>query len=91
MSSIVKDLSRITKKNIIFLSVCLATGLYSAHVFVPPTPGPIVASEIIGADIGLLFLIGIIVGPMVSMAGYIWIKFLFKKEFETKSERDQIL
>jgi GntP family gluconate:H+ symporter len=82
MSSIVKDLSRISKKNIIFLSVCLATGLYSAHVFVPPTPGPIVASEIIGADIGLLFLIGIIVGPMVSMAGYIWIKFLFKKEFE---------
>jgi len=82
MSSIVKDLSRITKKNIIFLSVCLATGLYSAHVFVPPTPGPIVASEIIGADIGLLFLIGIIVGAIVSIAGYLWIKFLFKKEFE---------
>ena len=82
MSSIVKDLSRITKKNIIFLSVCLATGLYSAHVFVPPTPGPIVASEIIGADIGLLFLIGIIVGAIVSISGYIWVKFLFKKEFE---------
>jgi len=82
MSSLVKDLSRITKKNIIFLSVCLATGLYSAHVFVPPTPGPIVATEIIGADIGLLFLIGIIVGAIVSIAGYIWIKFLFKKEFE---------
>ena len=82
MSSLVKDLSRITKKNIIFLSVCLATGLYSAHVFVPPTPGPIVASEIIGADIGLLFLIGIIVGGIVSIAGYIWIKFFFKKEFE---------
>ena len=82
MSSIVKDLSRITKKNIIFLSVCLATGLYSAHVFVPPTPGPIVASEIIGADIGLLFLIGIIVGAIVSISGYIWVKFLSKKEFE---------
>ena len=82
MSSIVKDLSRITKKNIILLSVCLATGLYSAHVFVPPTPGPIVASAIIGADIGLLFLIGIITGAIVSIAGYIWIKFLFKKEFE---------
>ena len=59
MSSIVKDLSKITKKNIIFLSICLATGLYSAHVFVPPTPGPIAASAIIGADIGLLFIIGI--------------------------------
>ena len=45
----------------------LATGLYSAHVFVPPTPGHIVASEIIGADIGILFLIGIIVGSIVSI------------------------
>ena len=82
MSSIVKDLSKITKKNIIFLSICLATGLYSAHVFVPPTPGPIAASAIIGADIGLLFIIGIIVGAIVSVSGYFWLRFLFKKEFK---------
>ena len=82
MSSIVKDLSKITKKNIIFLSICLATGLYSAHVFVPPTPGPIAASAIIGADIGLLFIIGIIVGTIVSVSGYFWLRFLFKKEFK---------
>ncbi len=82
MSSIVKDLSKITKKNIIFLSICLATGLYSAHVFVPPTPGPIAASAIIGADIGLLFIIGIIVGTIVSVSGYLWLRFLFKKEFK---------
>ena len=82
MSSIVRDLSRITKKNIILLSVCLATGLYSAHVFVPPTPGPIAASAIIDADIGLLFLIGLIVGIIVSLSGYIWVKFLFKREFK---------
>jgi len=82
MSSIVKDLSKITKKNIIFLSICLATGLYSAHVFVPPTPGPIAASAIIGADIGLLFIIGIIVGSIVSVSGYFWLRFLFKKELK---------
>ena len=82
MSSIVKDLSRITKKNIILLSVCLATGLYSAHVFIPPTPGPIAASAIINADIGLLFLIGTVVGIIVSISGYVWMKFLFKKEFK---------
>ena len=84
MSSIVKDLSRITKKNIILLSVCLATGLYSAHVFIPPTPGPIAASAIINADIGLLFLTGIVVGIIVSISGFIWMKFLFKKEFKIK-------
>ena len=84
MSSIVKDLSRITKKNIILLSVCLATGLYSAHVFIPPTPGPIAASAIINADIGLLILIGLVVGIIVSISGYVWMKFLFKKEFKIK-------
>jgi len=84
MSSIVKDLSRITKKNIILLSVCLATGLYSAHVFIPPTPGPIAASAIVNADIGLLFLTGIVVGIIVSISGFIWMKFLFKKEFKIK-------
>ena len=86
MSSIVKDLSKTTKKNIILLSICLAAGLYSAHVFVPPTPGPIAASAIMDADIGLLFLIGIIVGAIVSIAGYVWIRFLFKKEFEINPE-----
>ena len=84
MSSIVKDLSKITKKNIILLSVCLATGLYSAHVFIPPTPGPIAASAIINADIGLLILIGLVVGIIVSISGYVWMKFLFKKEFKIK-------
>ena len=82
MSSIVKDLSKITKKNIIFLSICLATGLYSAHVFVPPTPGPIAASAIIGGEIGLLFIIGIIVGSIVSISGYFWLRLVFKKEFK---------
>ncbi len=86
MSSIVKDLSKTTKKNIILLSICLAAGLYSAHVFVPPTPGPIAASAIMDADIGLLFFIGIIVGAIVSIAGYVWIRFLFKKEFEINTE-----
>ena len=81
MSSIIKDLSRITKKNIIILATCLATGLYSAHVFIPPTPGPIAASAIIDADLGLLFLIGILAGLLVSISGYLWVKFLFKKEF----------
>tara|TARA_B100000989_G_scaffold270683_1_gene226934 strand:- start:1446 stop:2753 length:1308 start_codon:yes stop_codon:yes gene_type:complete len=87
MSSIVKDLSKITKKNIILLSVCLATGLYSAHVFVPPTPGPIAASALIGADIGLLFITGIIVGSIVSVSGYFWIRFLFKQEFRLNTSQ----
>ena len=79
MSSIIKEISRVSGRKMIILTVCLATGLYSAHVFVPPTPGPLVASALIGANVGLLLLLGLIIGIAVSMSGYIWMRVLLKK------------
>ncbi len=86
MSSIVKEISRVSGRKIIILTVCLATGLYSAHVFVPPTPGPLAASALIGADVGLLLLIGLIIGIAVSLSGYIWIRVLLKKDFKLSND-----
>ena len=82
MSSIIKEVSRVSGKKMIILTVCLATGLYSAHVFVPPTPGPLAASALIGADVGLLLLLGLIIGTAVSLSGYIWMRVLLKKDFQ---------
>ena len=86
MSSIVKEISRVSGRKIIILTVCLATGLYSAHVFVPPTPGPLAASALIGADVGLLLLIGLIIGIAVSLSGYIWMRVLLKKDFKLSND-----
>ena len=86
MSSIIKEISRISGRKMIILTVCLATGLYSAHVFVPPTPGPLAASALIGADVGLLLLIGLIIGIAVSLSGYIWMRFLLKKDFQLNND-----
>ncbi|MEK9756462.1 MAG: GntP family permease [Bacteroidota bacterium] len=86
MSSIIKEISRVSGRKMIILTVCLATGLYSAHVFVPPTPGPLAASALIGADVGLLLLIGLTIGIAVSLAGYIWIRVLLKKDFQLSSD-----
>ena len=47
LSSVIKEVSRKTGYKLIILSICLATGLFSAHVFVPPTPGPIAAADCI--------------------------------------------
>ena len=80
MSSIIKEISRVSGRKMIILTVCLATGLYSAHVFVPPTPGPLAASALIGADVGLLLLLGLIIGTAVSLSGYIWMRVLLKKD-----------
>ena len=38
---------------IFVFAIALATGLYSAHVFIPPTPGPLAAAAILEADLGL--------------------------------------
>ncbi|WP_227354857.1 GntP family permease [Haladaptatus salinisoli] len=51
------------------LGVALAGGLYVTHVFVPPTPGPIAAAGILGADVGLVMLTGLLVSvPVVFVA-----------------------
>ncbi|AGB32998.1 gluconate transporter [Natrinema pellirubrum DSM 15624] len=54
------------------LGVALAGGLYVTHVFVPPTPGPIAAAGIIGADIGLVMLAGLIVSAPIVFVAATW-------------------
>ena len=65
----------INKKTGISLSVLgtsLAAGLYATHVFVPPTPGPLAAASIIGADVGLVLIFGLLIAIPVSMVGWLW-------------------
>ncbi len=49
-------------------AVALAMGLMAAHTMVPPTPGPIAAAYYLGADLGLVLLLGIPVS-LVALAG----------------------
>jgi len=43
------------------------------HVFVPPHPGPVTATELYGANLGLVLLVGIIIAfPMWYLSGYLW-------------------
>ena len=41
-------------------AVALALGLIATHTMVPPTPGPIAAAGILGADLGKVIVLGII-------------------------------
>ena len=93
LSSVIKEVSKKTGYKLIILSICLATGLLSAHVFVPPTPGPIAAAEIIGAPIGLLLAVGLFIGVFVAVVGYLWTKVSLKKYYNIpiiKSEKKEI-
>ncbi len=55
--------------------IALALGLMATHTMVPPTPGPIAAAGIIGADLGLVILIGL----TVSMGALVVTTFYAKK------------
>lgn len=59
-----KSLSKRAKLSIVGTATALILGLMITHVLVPPTPGPIAAAGIIGADVGLVMLVGLIIGAL---------------------------
>lgn len=61
-----KSLSKKANLSVAGTGVALILGLVITHVLVPPTPGPIAAAGILGADIGLVMLMGLLIG-MVSL------------------------
>ncbi len=53
-------------------AVALAVGLTATHCLVPPTPGPIAAAGILGADLGRVILLGIVVSAVAVTVGWLF-------------------
>lgn len=63
--------------SLIVLGLPLLAGLSAAHSFVPPTPGPVAAASVIGADLGWVILFGLLAGlPAVAIAGVYYGRFI---------------
>lgn len=60
-------------------AVMLSMGLYTTHVFVPPTPGPIAAAGELGADIGLMMLFGLVVAVPVILVSYVFARVMGRR------------
>ncbi|GAB2511621.1 GntP family permease [Paramicrobacterium agarici] len=57
-----------------------ATAFSVMHIFVPPHPGPVAASGLLGANVGLVMLFGLIVAvPTWYLAGYLFGTFLGRR------------
>lgn len=68
LSPLNRSLAARAGKSMALYAVALSMGLYSTHVFVPPTPGPIAAAGTLGADLGLVILMGLVVSiPTVAV------------------------
>ncbi|MDS0260715.1 GntP family permease [Haloarcula sp. S1CR25-12] len=72
LSGLNRALAERSKLSLSTLAVALAGGLYVTHVFVPPTPGPIAAAGILGADIGLVMIAGIVISIPVTFVAAQW-------------------
>jgi len=70
LSNLNKALSKRTGVTLASGAIALSLGLYATHTMVPPTPGPVAAAEIIGADIGRVILWGALVSACSLIAGW---------------------
>ncbi|WP_328306214.1 GntP family permease [Actinomycetospora sp. NBC_00405] len=58
-----------------------AAGAFAVmHAFVPPHPGPVGAGNLLGADVGLLVIVGLVVGiPTWFLASYLFSRWIGKR------------
>ena len=56
------------KKSILYFVIPLLAGLAVGHAFIPPTPGPILVANILGADLGIVIGLGLICGTCAMIA-----------------------
>lgn len=89
MNSLNKLLTKRAGLSISSTAVALGMGLMASHTMVPPTPGPVAATTILGANIGLVLFWGIVIGlislvPIVLFSQWIGKRVLVIPPSETK-------
>lgn len=81
LNPIRKALVRQTGTSSVTMTMCLSCGLFIAHVFIPPTPGPLAAAQALGLEHNLLLVIGM--GALCSVfpliAGYFFARRIGQK------------
>ncbi len=65
------------------MSIGLVGSLQLTHAIVPPTPGPLAAAALVGADIGATIIFGSIACLAGSIAGWIWGQYIAGPRIKT--------
>ncbi len=86
LTPIAKALSKLSGKSVVGLGLALATGLQLTHVFVPPTPGPLTVAGILGIDVGVMIMAGILCTIPVYIVSMLYCKWLGRKIYQVPSD-----
>jgi len=90
LSPLAKALSRKLKISLSSSAVALSLGLYCTHTMIPPTPGPVAAAGLIGADLGLVILWGSLVSIIALAAGWLFsVKFAAKIYIDPEKDMEE--
>ncbi|MFV0504797.1 MAG: GntP family permease [Lachnospirales bacterium] len=93
LNPIRKAMVKRTGKSSVATTVTLSMGLYIAHCFIPPTPGPIAAANTLYEGIGmesnilLVIAMGAVCSILPLMAAYFFAKYIGTK-VKSKDEKD---
>lgn len=81
LNPIRRAIAQRTGASSVMLTVALACGLYTSHVFIPPTPGPIAAAGSLGLadDLLLVMGIGVLASILPLVAGVLYARFVGKR------------
>jgi GntP family gluconate:H+ symporter len=68
---------RVSGNNVLLFGIPAAAAFSVMHVFLPPHPGPVTASDLYGANLGIVLLIGLLIAfPVWYVSGYLWGKYV---------------
>ena len=79
LSALNKTLTKQAGASLAASSGALALGLMATHVMVPPTPGPIAAAGLIGADLGVVAVWGVLVSFLALLPCFFFLKYYAAK------------
>jgi gluconate transporter len=80
LAPLVWNLSRETKRSLLFYGLPMAAALTTMHSMVVPHPAPAAAAQLFGADLGLSILYGVAVSiPMAIVGGMVYGNWIAKR------------
>ena len=79
LSSLNKMLTKKAGLSLAGTAAALALGLTATHTMVPPTPGPVAAAGILGADIGLVIFTGVATSIFALIIVIFYARYIGKK------------
>lgn len=79
MNPLARSVARAKKGAYVTLALALGCGMTLTHHMVPPTPGPLAVAGILGADLGMVILVGLLMAAVLLPVVVLYAKWMGAK------------